>query len=98
MELNRLGYLLDYLSLEDDVRPVTLKFHTYPVEGAGNGIQEMVETDEDILNLFKPRDRISSQQEFFEKMDDEDRSSNRSGQSRERNSKDPSMSNLLKGV
>lgn len=99
-ELSRLGYLLDYLSLEDDLRPVRYKFHTYPVHASKDAVKELVETDEDILNLFKPRDKLNNSHHETIEVVDEDRSSigDKSINTKDRMSKDASINNLLKGV
>lgn len=59
-ELHTLALLLEYLALEDDIRPVLFKFHTYPVTFKGETMEGLVETDDDILALYNPKSQINS--------------------------------------
>lgn len=59
-ELSSLSLQLEYLSVEEDVRPVRLKFHSYPVKVGGEGLEGLVETDEDIATLFGAKERLAS--------------------------------------
>lgn len=52
--------MLEYLAVEDDVRPVKMKFHTYPVTAKGETLEGLVETDDDILALYNPKAKIQS--------------------------------------
>lgn len=60
-ELHTLSLMLEYLAVEDDVRPVKMKFHTYPVTSKGKTLEGLVETDDDILALYNPKAKIHSQ-------------------------------------
>lgn len=59
-ELQVLVMLFEYLSMEEDIRPVKLKFHSYPVKGLTENEEVLVETDEDIYNLYRPKNMIDT--------------------------------------
>ena len=62
-ELNNLMLMLEYLAIEDDVRPVKLKFHEYPVKVLNEYQDGVIETDDDILNMFMKRQKVTSNQD-----------------------------------
>jgi NLI interacting factor-like phosphatase len=54
-ELRSLTLLFEYLAVEEDVRPLRLRLHSYPT-GRSNTLNEgLVETDNDIMNMFYPK-------------------------------------------
>lgn len=54
-ELRSLTLLFEYLAVEEDIRPLRLRLHSYPT-GRSNTITEgLVETDNDIMNMFYPK-------------------------------------------